>query len=358
MAFPSWFHADRPVARRTTVLLAVLALAGCRTPTPAPTPGPPKPAAVVAAPAPPAPPVRHDDEIIIAGRRFHTGTTVVTWMDPGGYDAYRQTPPAKPAAKRPVKPRAAAKAATPPVSTKNYGAREIMPASGPGLPLRHGDLPALQQLVDQFVLHYDGNGVSSGCFTTLGQRGLSVHFLLDIDGTIYQTLDLEERAMHATIANDRSVGIEIANVGAHLPGDAKVLNEWYRRDAQGRTQLVVPKGVGDPRIHTKDFSARPARDARIRGEVQGHVLEQYDFTPEQYAALSKLTAALCRAFPRLACDYPRDRAGQVIPHKLPDDVLARYHGVLGHYHIQTNKQDPGPALQWDKVIDGARALLK
>ena len=43
---------------------------------------------------------------------------------------------------------------------------------------------------------------------------------------------------------------------------------------------------------------------------------------------------------------------------LPDDVLARYHGVLGHYHIQTNKQDPGPALQWDKVVDGARTLLK
>jgi len=25
-------------------------------------------------------------------------------------------------------------------------------------------------------------------------------------------------------------------------------------------------------------------------------------------------------------------------------------------HVQDNKQDPGPALQWDKVINGARAL--
>ena len=23
---------------------------------------------------------------------------------------------------------------------------------------------------------------------------------------------------------------------------------------------------------------------------------------------------------------------------------------MGHYHIQTNKDDPGPALQWDYVI--------
>src|SRR3954463_8266950 len=29
------------------------------------------------------------DEIIVAGQRFHTGTRVVTWMEPGGYDAYR-----------------------------------------------------------------------------------------------------------------------------------------------------------------------------------------------------------------------------------------------------------------------------
>ena len=51
-------------------------------------------------------------------------------------------------------------------------------------------------------------------------------------------------------------------------------------------------------------------------------------------------------------------AGQLITKKLPDDVLADYGGVLGHYHIQTNKTDPGPALQWDYVIENARKILK
>jgi N-acetyl-anhydromuramyl-L-alanine amidase AmpD len=41
-----------------------------------------------------------------------------------------------------------------------------------------------------------------------------VHFLLDVDGTIYQTLDLHEKAFHATYANDFSIGVEIAHPGA------------------------------------------------------------------------------------------------------------------------------------------------
>ena len=42
---------------------------------------------------------------------------------------------------------------------------------------------------------------------------------------------------------------------------------------------------------------------------------------------------------------------------LPDDDLANYRGVLGHYHVQLNKVDPGPAFQWETVINGARALI-
>jgi hypothetical protein len=32
---------------------------------------------------------RQGDEIVAAGKFIHTGTPVVLWMDPGGYDAYR-----------------------------------------------------------------------------------------------------------------------------------------------------------------------------------------------------------------------------------------------------------------------------
>ncbi len=259
------------------------------------------------------------DEIVVAGQRFHTGTRVVTWMDPGGYDAYRGA--------KPMRPRAS--------GTSN-------------------NLAALRTIVDQFVLHYDGHGLSKLCFPVLQSRGLSVHFLLDIDGTIYQTLDLQERALHATTSNDRSIGIEMANVGAFPLTEMTALDEWYRRDPQGQTYLQVPVAVGDPKIYAKNFVARPARSEPIRSVVQGKELVQYDFTPEQYAALIKLTSTLCMVFPRIKEDFPRDAAGQLITRKLSDDALAKYQGIIAHYHIQENKTDPGPAFQCDKLIVGVR----
>ena len=302
---------------------------------------------------------RKGDEIVVAGQLFHTGTKVVTWMDPGGYDAYRVERRFSPLAESDWE---SSKTKVKELITPNrYSLRK-----GPLSPeeqerFRGGgwDLATLQRVVDQFVLHYDVCGVSKVCFDVLhDHRDLSVHFMLDIDGTIYQTLDLKERARHATIANNRSVGVEIANIGAYAPGDTKALEEWYARDAGNKPFIRVPAQVGDPMIHTKNFTGRPARPETVRGVVQGGELLQYDFTPEQYAALIKLTAALCKVFPNLKCDYPRDAAGKVVPQKLPDEELAKYHGVLGHYHVQTNKTDPGPALQWDKVIDGARRLLE
>ena len=79
--------------------------------------------------------------------------------------------------------------------------------------------------------------------------------------------------------------------------------------------------------------------------------------PQQYQALIKLTATLCKVLPKIKCDYPRDAAGKLVRRKLPDDELKAYQGVLGHFHIQTNKVDPGPAFQWDYVIGQARRLL-
>ena len=326
-----------PVYRAAKAIFAAGALlaflgAGCSSP-PAPKPKAPatppaKPAATtpVVAPAKPSPPRKIDapsgrgDEIIVAGKRFPTGTRVVTWLEPGGYDGHSPS---------------------------------AFPRAGLANPPPRNEFTALQKMVDQFVLHYDGGGLSRICFNTLQERKLSVHFLLDVDGTVYQTLDLAERAAHATIANDRSIGVEIANLGAY-PETGKeraILDEWYRRDARGGTVMRVPARIKETGIRTPRFVARPVRPALVRGTLQGQALVQYDYTPEQYAALAKLTAALGRVFPKLALDYPHGKDGRLIAQALSPGKFADYEGVLGHFHVQQNKVDPGPAFQWRKLFD-------
>jgi N-acetylmuramoyl-L-alanine amidase len=301
---------------------------------------------------------RCGDEIVVCGQYIHTGTPVGLWTDPGGYDAYRVERRFAPFEESDWKTtQDEAKDLDLPnrynLRTAGLTTNEIERVRGGGW-----DLPLLQRVVDQFVLHYDVCGVSRQCFNVLhDHRGLSVHFLLDLDGTIYQTLDLKERAWHATSSNHRSVGIEIANMGAYATLEGSALEKWYARDPDGRTRITIPERLGDGGLRTPNFVGRPARNEPVTGEVQGRTLTQYDFTPEQYRALVHLTAALTGVFPKLKCDYPRDGAGKLITRTLPDEDLEQLQGVIGHYHIQTNKTDPGPALDWDFVIGHARELL-
>lgn len=298
---------------------------------------------------------RTGDEIVACGQFFHTGTPVVLWIGPGGYDAYRVERRFAPFGESGWR---ASSEAVPDLTTPNrYGIRTngLTPAQLERVRGGGWDLPLLQTKVDQFVIHFDDAGVSRQCFKTLqDERDLSVHFMLDIDGTIYQTLDLKERAWHATTSNSRSVGVEIASPGAHGKPDAEALQKWYRHDANGQTTITIPANLGDGGVRTPGFVGHPARPNLIEGNIQGKDWFQYDYTPQQYAALAKLTATLCTIFPKLACRYPTDADGKLITHKLPDDVLNNYEGVLGHFHVQTNKEDPGPAFNWNYVIDTAR----
>src|ERR1700754_2072904 len=139
---------------------------------------------------------RQGDEIVVCGQLFHTTAPVVLWMDPGGYDAYR------------VERRFA------PWDEAGWSSKGEQATGGLRSPSRFGlrgrslkpeqvervrgggwELDSLRDVVDQFVIHFDVAGTSRRCFETLhDQRGLSVQFMLDLDGTIYQTLDLKEGA--------------------------------------------------------------------------------------------------------------------------------------------------------------------
>src|ERR1700722_9408747 len=198
---------------------------------------------------------RKGDEIVVAGQFFHTGTPVVLWMDPGGYDAYRverrfvpydqsDFETSRPFLDKPQKPNRYD------LRGHNLTKEQLERVRGGGW-----DLPTLQSNVDQFVLHFDVAGVSRNCFRTLHDaRDLSVHFMLDLDGTIYQTLDLKERAWHATSSNNRSVGVEIANIGARPVGGDNPFAEWYQTNANGSTQITIPERLGPNPERTPNFA--------------------------------------------------------------------------------------------------------
>lgn len=303
---------------------------------------------------------RTGDEILICGRLFHTTAPVVLWTDPGGYDAYRVERRFSDFEKSSWKE--SVKEIKTLDSPNRYGLRKESLSESQIEQVRGGgwDLAMLQQVVDQFVMHYDVCGTSQSCFRVLhDKRCLSVHFMLDVDGTIYQTLDLKERAWHATISNGRSLGVEIANIGAYPPGETKVLEKWYKQDENGKTVLTLPKNPALLGIKKQEAPSvlRPIRDGMVTGSVQDTELVQYDLTPQQYESLIKLTATLCWVFPKLECKYPTDDSGKLIPRKLSEDRWKSFRGILGHYHVQKNKIDPGPAFQWQRVINGANELL-
>ncbi len=277
-------------------------------------------------------PASADDCIVVAGRRVSIGTRVVTWLEPDGYSAYR-------AGKHFDRSEGLD-------GEQRYGAR-------PGDPKT---LEALQDAVHQFVVHYDVCGTSRQCFKVLQDvRNLSVHFLLDVDGTIYQTLDLKERAWHATIANSGAVGVEIAHPGAWRSPLNADMRRWYERDDDG-WRMKYPAWMEETGVRTEGFVPRPDRPDFVSGVVQGAEYHQFDFTPEQYDALARLVAGLNQALPRIRLDAPRDASGAIVDRALPREALLGFDGVVGHFHVQANKQDPGPAFQWERVLAKARRL--
>lgn len=298
------------------------------------------------APVGPPPPVQPNpfaqryapDTILAAGQPIRIGTRVVLFSEPGGYNAY-------------VTPRYFG-----PRVDRFYNGQADLPRDQALAVSAEGyTLPQLQQVVDRFVIHYDAAGTSQRCFDVLHERGLSAHFLLDLDGTLYQTLDLQERAWHASESNSRSIGVEIAHIGAFAPGQDGRAARWYQSDAQGRTRLTPPADAG---LRRPAAATAPARPQPIVGSIHNTLYQQYDYTDAQYQALAKLTAALTRTFPKLPLQVPRDAGGQVLNTVMSEGQQRSMAGLVGHYHLTTDKIDPGPAFDWERLLRETRAALK
>jgi hypothetical protein len=68
-------------------------------------------------------------------------------------------------------------------------------------------------VVDRIILHHSGDDAAAKTHSTLSKRKLSVHYIIDRDGTIYYLVDEKKMALHAKGWNARSIGIELVNTG-------------------------------------------------------------------------------------------------------------------------------------------------
>ena len=255
---------------------------------------------------------RPSGNIIIAGQRFPTDAPVVNFTEPPFWDATKEfcIPTA-------TDPSPHCNGGVPygnlPVPyTKRYSTRPALRTYYQSN--RPPPLDAVKAVIKQFVVHHDGCSSADMCFSVVqNERGLSVHFLLDNDGTIFQTIDLALMAYHAADWNLASIGIELCN-----RGDAKLEPHYYDSGRAG-----------------------PKRDIKPC-KINNHTILAFDYTPAQYESFLKLCRALQRLLPNLPAEFPQSSPGVQTWDTLPRSASFAFSGYIGHYHLTEQKWDPGP----------------
>lgn len=158
--------------------------------------------------------------------------------------------------------------------------------------------------IKMFVTHWDATLNSKACAKILAQRKLSVHFLIDNDGTIYQMADTNDVCFHAGNHNGVSIGVEMTNA-YYLKWQ-----DWYIR---------------------KGFGARPV----VEGvKCHNNTLEDHlGFYDVQLEALTALYKAVSDAH-NIPLQAPK------VKDTVDPEVQAKtFRGFCSHYHITSRKID-------------------
>ena len=191
-----------------------------------------------------------------------------------------------------------------------------------GLKAKKGNYKEIngKRKIDLFVTHWDVCLSSRICQKVLDKRGISVHFLIDNDGTIYQTMDTTHVAWHAGSVNHRAVGVEIAN--AYYPK----YQEWYKKNGFGEREIV--------------------KNAYVNGKK---LKDHLDFYPVQIEALKALFEALHKGL-GIPLETPVNFNGREYTDTLSKPKLKAFSGFIHHYHETSRKIDCG-GLDLVKIID-------
>ncbi|HEY1558250.1 MAG TPA: N-acetylmuramoyl-L-alanine amidase [Kofleriaceae bacterium] len=246
--------------------------------------------------------------VYIAGQKFHIDAPVINWTEGPRWDATSLE--CIPTQTDPTPGCVGGFPHGPPPLTYNrrYALRPALRSFGDKMP----PLEAAKAVIKQFVIHHDGCSSADMCFSVLqNERGLSVHFLLDNDGTIFQTIDLALMAYHAADWNIASIGIELCNRGDALKEPHYYDSAKYKRDT-------------------------------IFCKVNGHTIKSFGYTAEQKKSFVQLCRELRKLLPNLPSEFPQSSPGVQSWETLPRSASFAFSGYIGHYHLTEQKWDPGP----------------
>jgi hypothetical protein len=162
-----------------------------------------------------------------------------------------------------------------------------------------------------FTNHWDVCLSTETMAKVINRRGVSMHFGIDNDGTIYQLMDTQNGAWQAGhwYGNKHGIGVEISN--AYYPK----YQGWYEKNGFGPRPLV--------------------EGATVHGKTLG---DHLGFYPVQLEALKKLWKALHLGI-GIPLEYPAESNGNLCKTVHSDVTGGRFEGFCNHYNYTRNKID-------------------
>ena len=164
-----------------------------------------------------------------------------------------------------------------------------------------------------FVNHWDVCLSTKSMAKVISKRGISIHFGIDNDGTIYQLLDTQHAAWQAGGRrwNHDSIGVEIAN------SFYTKYQGWYEKNNLG-PRPIIPKGQA--RVHNKGLG------------------EHLGFYPIQIEALKALWLAIHEGL-GIPLEAPQDKDGKLVTTVDKRCEASQFKGFINHYNLTKRKID-------------------
>jgi len=188
----------------------------------------------------------------------------------------------------------------------------IVPGEDGSLALTKGFRKKKERYINMVITHWDVCTSAAKCHRILAAKGISTHFCIDWDGTIYQFVDVMNEGWHAGVSkiNRQSVGIDFNN--PIYPKYNKILT------SKGQDKRPIISGY------------------KINGWNPGEFLGFHQVQVDAYVAL---LAALNKHLPDFELNATADSGDPRVIKAIKVDRAVDEGGVMHHAHVKKRKWD-------------------